>query len=93
MSMVDIIRKKRDGQALTDRDIRFFIRGISDGGIPDYQASALLMAMFLNGLDTAETVTLTRAMAESGAQMDLSAIPGDQGGQAFHRRASRIRRP
>ncbi len=70
--MVDIIRKKRDGGELTDDEIRFFIDGYTKGNIPDYQVSALMMAIFYHGMTRRETVTLTDAMAHSGDTVDLS---------------------
>ena len=76
MRMIDIIAKKRDGQILSDGEIKWFVKGYSTGEIPDYQASALLMAIFLKGLSEQETATLTLAMAESGDQADLSGISG-----------------
>ena len=63
MRMVDIIRKKREGNPLNDEEIKFFVEGYTDGRIPDYQASALLMAICLNGMDDRETATLTMEMA------------------------------
>ena len=72
MRMYDIIRKKRDGEALTKAEILYFVNGYVDGSIPDYQAAALIMAMFIRGLDDQETVRLTRAMAHSGDTLDLS---------------------
>lgn len=76
MRMVDIIEKKQRGQALNAEEIRFFISGFCAGEIPDYQASALLMAIFLKDMTPQETADLTRAMAESGGTIDLSAIEG-----------------
>lgn len=74
MRMVDMIAKKRDGQSLTRREIHWFIQNYTAGGIPDYQASALLMAILFRGMSRAETVALTVAMAESGDMLDLSDI-------------------
>ena len=76
MRMYDIIRKKRDGLALTPQEINHFVAGYADGTIPDYQASALAMAIFLRGLDARETANLTMEMAVSGETVDLSSIPG-----------------
>jgi pyrimidine-nucleoside phosphorylase len=76
MRMVDIIEKKRDGAALDDEEIRFFIRGYVDGSIPDYQASALAMAIVWRGMDKREIATLTDAMEHSGETIDLSSIHG-----------------
>ena len=69
---VDIIRKKRDGGELADDEIRFFIDGYTKGDIPDYQAAALMMAVYYRGRTRRETVTLTQAMAHSGDTVDLS---------------------
>ncbi|MEJ2182133.1 MAG: thymidine phosphorylase [Nitrospirota bacterium] len=74
MRAADIIGKKRDGQALSDEEIAFFIQGVASGSIPDYQASALLMAVTLRGMDEAETVSLTRAMLRSGRVLDLASV-------------------
>ena len=76
MRMTDIIAKKRDGGRLTLEEIRFVVRGTADGSLPDYQLSALLMAIFLRGMDEEETAALTLEMAASGQVADLSAIPG-----------------
>ncbi len=70
--MYDLIRKKRDGGELTDGEIEYFIGGFTNGEIPDYQASALLMAIFYRGMTERETVTLTGCMASSGDTVDLS---------------------
>ena len=72
MRMYDIIEKKRDGLALSDEEIRFFVDGYTDGSIPDYQASALCMAIFFRGMNDREISVLTDAMAHSGAMIDLS---------------------
>nr|WP_207738249.1 MULTISPECIES: pyrimidine-nucleoside phosphorylase [Anaeromassilibacillus] len=74
--MYDILAKKRDGGILTDEEIQFFIDGYVSGAIPDYQASALLMAIFLKGMTPHETAALTRSMAQSGDLVDLSSIDG-----------------
>ncbi len=76
MNMNAIIAKKRDGLRLTKKEIEFFIKGYTAGEIPDYQASALLMAMYLNGLSDDEIFELTDAMKNSGDIVDLSAING-----------------
>jgi len=76
LTAIDVIRDKRDGRALSDEAIEFLVRGATDGSIPDYQLSAWLMAVRLNGMTDQETKTLTLAMASSGRQLDLSSIPG-----------------
>lgn len=76
MNMVDIITKKRDGGELTPEEIRFFIENYVKDRIPDYQASALLMAIYFRGLSRAETFALTEAMEFSGDVEDLSDLPG-----------------
>lgn len=76
MRMIDIIEKKRDGQELTTAEINFFIEGYTKGEIPDYQASALAMAIFFQDMTDRERADLTRAMVESGDTIDLSAIDG-----------------
>lgn len=76
MRIYDIIRKKRDGKELSDEEITFFVDGYTLGEISDYQASALLMAIFINGMNRRETVDLTMAMARSGDISDLSAVSG-----------------
>ena len=72
MRMYDIIKKKRDGGQLSTAEIQFFIKGYVDGSIPDYQASALCMAIFYSGMTEEETAALTLAMANSGDTVDLS---------------------
>ncbi|MED1014197.1 pyrimidine-nucleoside phosphorylase [Bacillus mycoides] len=76
MRMVDIIAKKRDGKELMTEEIKFFINGYTDGSIPDYQASALAMAIFFKDMTDRERADLTMAMVESGETIDLSAIEG-----------------
>lgn len=76
MRAVDIIRAKRDGEPLSAAAIDGFVRGVTDGSWPDYQASALLMAIVLKGMTAEETAELTRAMAGSGTRVDLSNLPG-----------------
>lgn len=76
MRIYDIIRKKRDKEVLTKEEIEFFVEGYSKGEIPDYQASALLMAIYLNKMNKEETAYLTEAMMNSGEVIDLSAING-----------------
>lgn len=76
MRMYDIIMKKRNGEALSDSEIRFFVEGYTKGEIPDYQVSALMMATYFQGMNEEETLSLTMAMAESGDMLDLSAIKG-----------------
>src|SRR6056297_2499053 len=76
MRMVDLIEKKRNGRSLTTEEIRFFINGYVDGSVPDYQAAAMLMAIWFRGMDKNETTDLTLTMVESGDRIDLSAIPG-----------------
>ncbi|MCB5933745.1 pyrimidine-nucleoside phosphorylase [Caldibacillus thermoamylovorans] len=76
MRMIDIIEKKRDGYELTTEEIQFFIKGYTDGTIPDYQASALLMAIYFQGMNHRERKDLTMSMVHSGDQVDLSKIEG-----------------
>ena len=76
MRAVDIIMKKRSGLALSDEEIGFIIDGYVSAEIPEYQISALLMAIFFKGMTAAETAALTSAMLGSGDRMDLSGIPG-----------------
>ena len=76
MRMYDLILKKRQGKPLTKDEIQWMIREYTDGRIPDYQMSALLMAICFQGLDKEETYELTMAMARSGEMLDLSQIQG-----------------
>lgn len=76
MFIEDVLEKKRDGRELSREDIQFFVKGYTAGRIKDYQASALLMAIYINGLNTEETAYLTEAMLYSGKVMDLGHIPG-----------------
>lgn len=76
MRMYDIIHKKREGGELTREELRFFVQGFTRGEIPDYQASALLMAIFFRGMTRRETGDMTLEMAGSGDRVDLSALPG-----------------
>jgi len=76
MRAVDIILAKRDGRTLARDEIRFFVDGVTKGTLPDYQASALLMAILLRGMTAEETAWLTDAMVHSGVRVDLSDIPG-----------------
>lgn len=76
MRMYDILDRKKQGKELSKEEIEYFIKGYTDGLIPDYQASALLMAICINGMNLKETSFLTDAMARSGDMLDLSTIRG-----------------
>ncbi len=76
MNMYDIIEKKKHGEKLTHDEIGYFVSGYTDGTIPDYQASALMMAIYFKGMDYEETVSLTKHMRDSGDVVDLSEISG-----------------
>ena len=76
MRVVDLIRRKRDGEEHSSEEIRTLIDGYTRGDIPDYQMSAWLMAAFLRGLSGAETAALTSAMLHSGKVLDFSDVPG-----------------
>ena len=76
MRMYDLIMKKRNGGKLTEEEIYFMINGYTKGEIPDYQMSAMMMAIYFRGMNDEETLHLTMAMAKSGETLDLSAIEG-----------------
>ncbi len=76
MRVYELIKRKRDGGSLRPQEIEAFLRAYTNGEVPDYQAAALLMAVFFRGLDEVELGAWTRAMLESGEVLDLSAIPG-----------------
>src|SRR4051812_36927172 len=76
MRAVDLIRQKRDGGVLDPAAIDFFVSGVTDGSLPDYQASALLMAIVLRGMSPAETAALTDAMVRSGVRVHYPDIDG-----------------
>lgn len=76
MRMYDIIEKKKLGEALTEEEIQFFVHGFTEGSIPDYQVSALMMAIYYKGMSKEETLALTLNMAKSGDMLDLSKIEG-----------------
>ena len=76
MRMVDLIEKKRDGGVLSEEEIAFFVQGVTDNSIPDYQISAFLMAILFRGMNTEETAILTDKMEHSGQTIDLSSIHG-----------------
>ena len=74
--MYDIIKKKRDGGELSTEEIRYFINGVTDGSVPDYQAAALCMAIYFKGMSVRETCDLTYAVRDSGDTLDFSAVNG-----------------
>ena len=76
MRMTDLIQKKRDGGALSGEEIRWMIDGYTKGDIPDYQMSAMAMAIYFQGMDMDETYELTMAMLDSGDRIDLAAVSG-----------------
>ncbi|MDO4793013.1 MAG: pyrimidine-nucleoside phosphorylase, partial [Filifactor alocis] len=76
MRAIDVIYKKRNGGSLSEEEIRFFVEGFTKGDIPDYQASALMMAIYFNHMNKEETLSLVKAMVDSGDTMDLSRIKG-----------------
>lgn len=77
-SAIAVIEKKRDGAELSAAEIEGFVGGVASGAIPDYQASAFLMAVFLRGMTPVETAAMTRAMIDSGARLDLSGLSGSK---------------
>lgn len=76
MDMYTILDAKRKGRALSSEEIEYFVRGAATGSVPDYQLSALLMAICIQGADQTETLALTRAMTQTGLCVDLSDVPG-----------------
>lgn len=76
MRMLDVIDRKRNGHQLSDQELAFFVQGVVEGTIPDYQISALLMAIYFQGMTDEEQASLTMKMLASGDQLDLSAIYG-----------------
>jgi pyrimidine-nucleoside phosphorylase len=76
MTPVELIRKKREGESLTEPEIRWLLEGYVSGAIPEYQISAFLMACYFRGMSEEETLTFTRLMLHSGEVIDLSEIPG-----------------
>src|SRR6266700_6347407 len=76
MRTVDLIHRKRDGEELSAEEISFLVDGYTNGAIPDYQASAFLMAVFFSGMTDREVSSLTDRMVESGERVDLSSVPG-----------------
>ena len=74
MNILEIIEKKRDKKELSKEEIEYFIEGYTNNKIADYQASALIMAIYLNGMTKQETTNLTLAMANSGEKLDLSTL-------------------
>ncbi|MFM7075159.1 MAG: thymidine phosphorylase, partial [Planctomycetaceae bacterium] len=76
MRAVDLIRRKRDGGTLAAEEIRFLVAGLVSGDVPDYQWSALAMAILWRGMSADETASLVDAMLHSGTVIDLSDIPG-----------------
>jgi pyrimidine-nucleoside phosphorylase len=81
MRFVDVIARKRDGAALSREEIDYFVAGAAAGSLPDYQLSALLMAIVLRGMTADETSWLTEAMVQSGSRVDLSDVPGNKVGK------------
>lgn len=76
MNFVDIIIKKRNGETLTNEEIAFFVKGVTDGSLPDYQQASFLMATFIKSMNVEETACLTMEMAKSGGMFDFSKVDG-----------------
>ena len=76
MRMYDVIKRKRDGEELTDEEIKFFVSGLVKGDIPNYQATALLMAIYYKGMTERETTALTFSVRDSGEKLDFSDLSG-----------------
>src|SRR5947209_18036135 len=76
MRAVDLIRTKRDGGELDRESLEWFVAGVTDGSLPDYQASALLMAIVIRGMTPEETAFLTDAMVRSGVKVDYPGLAG-----------------
>jgi len=76
MNVVELIRKKRQGQNLTEEEFQYLLSGYVEGRVPDYQMSAFLMACYFQGMNEKETLTFTNSMLHSGEVVDLSSIPG-----------------
>ena len=74
MELLDILRRKRDGCALTQAEIAYFVRSVTDGTAPDYQTAAMLMAIYFRGMTDAELAALTECMADSGDRLDWSSL-------------------
>jgi len=74
MTPQDLIKKKRDGKRLSADDVHVFIEGVASGVWEDYQITAMVMAMFIRGMDSGERIALTREMVDSGERIDLSSI-------------------
>ena len=89
MRIYDLIAKKRDGGTHTREELEAIVNGFVSGEVADYQMAAWMMAVYLRGMTDEETAELTDVMAHSGVMVDLSPIPGHQGGQALHRRRGR----
>ena len=70
MDFLDILLKKRNGQKLTKQQIEYFVKGVTEGTIPDYQISSFLMAVYFQSLDAEETAQLTLSMAKSGEMLE-----------------------